>query len=65
MASFDEAFNFPLTNKLMLDKEKSNTNVFARGSYVTINAETYKEKNSVSELSMYNREFSLKEYKQS
>ena len=65
MASFDEAFKFPLTDKLMMDKEKTKINVFARGSYVSINAETYKGKNDVSDLSMYNKEFSLKEYRQS
>lgn len=64
MASFNEAFNFPLTDKLVIDKEKTSTNVFARGSYISLNAETYKSKNTTSELAMYNTEFSLKEYKQ-
>ena len=56
MASFDEAFKLPLSEKLMMDVEKSSINVFARGSYVSINDVTEKPKiNPVSDLRMYNK----------
>ena len=64
MASFDEAFKFPLTQKIMTDNEHSEMNVFARGSYVPLRAAPYKSKTVISQLKMYNTEFSLKEYQQ-
>jgi hypothetical protein len=65
MASLDEAFVFPLTNKTVADKEQSIINIPGRGSYVPLpqNTDTYKpKKNNISDLKMYN---SLKEQKQS
>jgi hypothetical protein len=63
MASLDEAFVFPLTNKTVNDEEKSPVNIPGRGSYLPLpkNTDTYKpKKNAISDLKMYN---SLKEQK--
>jgi len=56
MASLDEAFLFPLTNKSVADIEKNQLNVPLRGSYASLpeNTNTYKPKAQISDLQMYN-----------
>lgn len=63
MASLDEAFVFPLTNKSVADIEKNQLNIPLRGSYASLpkDTNTYKPKAQTSDLQMYN--FSLKDYK--
>jgi predicted RNA-binding protein YlxR (DUF448 family) len=60
MASLNEAFSFPLTQKIVEDIENTQTNIPGRGSYVSLSKETntYKQNSSESDLKMYN---SLKE----